>query len=79
VRHGRVAYPEAPKIVKGFDLVDGKKLKNARGNFDGAGREGLGSADGIRADVDGICGWARMVGPGYDGVHILRRAASGLE
>jgi gluconolactonase len=70
---GASHYPEAPKIVKGFDLVDGKKLKNGKTaiSMELAGK-GAGFADGIRADVDGNlwvgAGW---VGPGYDGVHIF--------
>src|SRR3989440_10647499 len=70
---GASHYPEAPKIVKGFDLVDGKKLKNGKTaiSMELPGK-GAGFADGIRADVDGNlwvgAGW---VGPGYDGVHIF--------
>ena len=70
---GASHYPEAPKIVKVFDLVDGKKLKNGKTaiSMELAGK-GAGFADGIRADIDGNlwvgAGW---VGPGYDGVHIF--------
>ena len=70
---GSTHYPEAPKNIKVFDVMDGRKL--------GAGRQyvsmelagvGTGIADGIRADIDGniwvAAGW---VGPGYDGVHVF--------
>jgi gluconolactonase len=73
---GASHYPEAPKIVKVFDLVDGKRLKNGKTAFSmGLEGKGAGFADGIRADVDGNlwvgAGW---VGPGYDGVHIFTPA-----
>ena len=73
---GASHYPEAPRNIRVYDVVDGKKLKNGR-EFtsmklkmkDG---EFAGFADGIRADVDGnIWASAGWVGHGYDGVHIF--------
>src|SRR5262249_3280540 len=69
-------YPQAPRNIRVYDVVDGKKLKNGREfasmilkTKDG---ELLGNADGVRADVDGniwaAAGWG---GKGYDGVHIF--------
>jgi gluconolactonase len=73
---GASHYPEAPKQVKVFDLVDGKRLKNGKTAFSmELEGKGAGFADGIRADVDGNlwvgAGW---VGAGYDGVHIFTPA-----
>jgi gluconolactonase len=70
---GATHYPEAPKIIKVFDVVDGKSLRNGRqfASMELAGK-GAGLADGIRADTDGnIWAGAGWVGPGYDGVHIF--------
>lgn len=70
---GTTHYPQAPKNIKVYDVVDGTKLRNGRQfvSVELAGK-GAGFADGIRADVDGniwaACGW---VGPGYDGVHVF--------
>ncbi len=73
---GSSHYPQAPKNIRVYDVVDGKKLKNGReyadmklkmkdGDFSGM-------ADGIRADTDGnIWVGAGWVGKGYDGVHIF--------
>jgi len=70
---GASHYPEAPKNIKVWDVVDGTKLRNGR-EFASMYLEGKGAgfADGIRADVDGNI-WAGMgwVGEGYDGVHIF--------
>ncbi|MCL5099009.1 MAG: SMP-30/gluconolactonase/LRE family protein [Candidatus Omnitrophica bacterium] len=73
---GATHYPQAPKNIVVFNVIDGSKLRNGREfasmkmrlkNADVAGL-----ADGIRADVDGniwaASGW---VGEGYDGVHIF--------
>ncbi len=70
---GATHYPDAPRIIKVWDVVDAKTLRNGRQyismNWEGVG---AGLADGIRADVDGNVwvgsGW---VGPGYDGVQIF--------
>jgi gluconolactonase len=73
---GATHYEKAPKNIRVYDVVDGKKLANGR-EFASMkmalnGREVAGLADGIRADVDGNVwvggGW---VGPGYDGVHVF--------
>ncbi|HKA21760.1 MAG TPA: SMP-30/gluconolactonase/LRE family protein [Blastocatellia bacterium] len=73
---GASHYPQAPRNIKVWDVVDGHKL-NKGAEFtamklktkDG---EMSGGSDGIRADVDGniwsSAGWA---GAGYDGVHIF--------
>lgn len=70
---GATHYPQAPKIIKVYDVVDGKTLRNGRQyismELDG---KGAGLADGIRADTDGnIWVGAGWVGAGYDGVHIF--------
>ncbi len=73
---GASHYPQAPRNIKVWDVVDGKRLSKG-GEFtsmklktkDG---EVVGSSDGIRADVDGnIWSSAGWVGAGYDGVHIF--------
>jgi gluconolactonase len=69
-------YPQAPRNIRVYDVVDGKKLKNGRefASMVLKTKEGelLGNADGVRADVDGnlwaAAGWG---GRGYDGVHIF--------
>ena len=66
----------APRIIKVWDVVEGKTLTNGRlfasMSMVVDGEERIGSADGIRADVDGniwaSAGWA---GAGYDGVHVF--------
>jgi gluconolactonase len=76
---GASHYKEAPKNIKVWDVVDGKKLGKGK-EFcsmklemkDDKGKtvEKAGMADGIRADVDGnIWVGAGWVGDGYDGVH----------
>jgi gluconolactonase len=70
---GATHYPEAPKVIKVFDVVDGRSLKGGRVfvNMELKGK-GAGLADGIRADVDGnIWTGAGWVGAGYDGVHVF--------
>jgi gluconolactonase len=70
---GWTHYPQAPKIIKVFDVSDSKGLRNGRTftSMEWPGK-GTGSSDGIRADKDGniwsAAGWA---GQGYDGVHIF--------
>jgi gluconolactonase len=70
---GATHYPEAPKIIQVYDVVDGVKLAHGRRFISSeiAGK-GAGLPDGIRADTDGNI-WAGIgwVGPGYDGVHIF--------
>ena len=70
---GATHYPQAPKIIKVYDVADGKTLRNGRQyiSMELAGK-GAGLADGIRADTDGnIWVGAGWVGAGYDGVHIF--------
>ena len=64
--------PSAPKNIKVWDIVDGRRLVNG-GEFVSMELDGqAGFADGIRADVDGnIWASAGWVGEGYDGVHIF--------
>ena len=71
---GASHYPEAPRDIKVWDIVDEKRLENRQVftsmALDGFDRAGF--ADGIRADVDGnIWASAGWVGDGYDGVHIF--------
>ena len=73
---GATHYPEAPRDIKVFDIVDAKSLRNGKkwGSMEVPGK-GAGMADGIRADTDGnIWVGAGWVGPGYDGVHVLNPA-----
>jgi gluconolactonase len=73
---GASHYPEAPRNIRAYDVVDGVKL--ARGREFASMKlamphgEFAGFADGIRVDAQGnlyaAAGW---VGPGYDGVHIF--------
>jgi gluconolactonase len=70
---GATHYPEAPKIIKVWEVVDGKSLRNGRQyiSMELAGK-GAGLADGIRADTEGnIWVGAGWVGAGYDGVHVF--------
>jgi gluconolactonase len=73
---GSTHYPEAPKNIKVFDVVDAKALRSGKQfiSMDLPGK-GAGMADGLRADVDGNlwvgAGW---VGAGYDGVHVFSPA-----
>lgn len=70
---GSSHYPEAPKNIRVYDVVDSKSLKNGKQfiSMDMPGK-GAGQADGLRADVDGnIWVGAGWVGPGYDGVHVF--------
>lgn len=69
---GATHYPEAPKVIKVWD-VNGVKLSNGRVfcsmKLD---RVGEGLADGIRCDIDGnVWSSAGWVGENYDGVHIF--------
>jgi gluconolactonase len=70
---GATHYPDAPKDVRVYDVVDATALKNGKQFISTAlPGKGPGLADGIRADSDGniwaACGW---VGPGYDGIHVF--------
>jgi gluconolactonase len=70
---GSTHYPNAPKNIKVWDVVDGKTLRNGREFCSMAlAGKGTGIADGIRADREGnIWASAGWVGDGYDGVHIF--------
>ncbi|HET9531286.1 MAG TPA: SMP-30/gluconolactonase/LRE family protein [Blastocatellia bacterium] len=73
---GSSHYPQAPKIIKVWDVTDGNRLSRGREFASMSLRmkdgEVAGVADGIRADVDGnIWASAGWVGAGYDGVHIF--------
>lgn len=69
---GASHYPDAPKNIRVYNVIDEKTLQNGRQfvSTELAGKAGL--ADGMRADTDGniwaACGW---VGAGYDGVHVF--------
>ena len=78
---GASHYPAAPKNIKVWDVVDGRKLANGREFVSMAlevkGEKVAGFADGIRCDTDGnvwsSAGWAEA-GEGYDGVHVFSPA-----
>jgi len=69
---GASHYPDAPRNIKVWDIVDGTKLAQGR-EFTSMELDGkAGFADGIRADVDGnVWASAGWVGDGYDGVHVF--------
>lgn len=73
---GSSHYPQAPKNIRVYDVVDNVKAKNGREyasmKMKMENGEQAGMADGIRADTDGnIWVGAGWVGKGYDGVHIF--------
>lgn len=70
---GASHYPDAPRNIKVWDVIDGKRLSNGREFTSMELAPGqAGFADGIRADEDGnIWASAGWVGEGYDGVHIF--------
>lgn len=71
---GASHYPNAPRNIKVWDIVDGKKLGDGRefASMTLPGFDKAGFADGIRADQDGnIWASAGWVGDGYDGVHVF--------
>jgi gluconolactonase len=71
---GASHYPDAPKNIRVYDVVDEKKLRGGK-EFASMKKqmpdgEKAGFADGMRADTDGnIWVGAGWVGKGYDGVH----------
>jgi gluconolactonase len=75
---GASYYKEAPKNIKVWDVVDGRRLANGSEFVSMAlevkGEKVAGFADGIRCDTDGnvwaSAGWAEA-GEGYDGVHVF--------
>jgi gluconolactonase len=71
---GASHYPDAPRNIKVWDVVDGKTLANGKefASMKLDGFDKVGFADGIRADIEGnIWASAGWVGDGYDGVHIF--------
>lgn len=69
---GATHYPEAPRDIKVWDVVNGKSLANGRSFASMVWGTQNGLADGIRMDVDGnVWASAGWVGEGYDGVHIF--------
>jgi gluconolactonase len=73
---GASHYDKAPRHIKVWDVIDGKKLGKGREfasmELELKGKKVAGFADGIRADIDGnIWASAGWVGDGYDGVHIF--------
>jgi gluconolactonase len=74
---GASHYPDAPKNIKVWDVVDSKSLKGGKvftsmNMVMPDGETKAGFADGIRCDVAGnIWASAGWVGQGYDGVQIF--------
>jgi gluconolactonase len=73
---GASHYPEAPRNIRAYDVVDGIKLANGREfvsmKLAMPAGESAGFADGIRADAEGnVYAAAGWVGAGYDGVHVF--------
>ncbi len=69
---GATHYPDVPRVIKVWDVVDGTRLANGKQfiSMELDGKAGL--ADGIRADIDGnVWASAGWVGDGYDGVHVF--------
>lgn len=70
---GSSHYPDAPKNIRLYDVVDGVAARNGK-QFTSMELPGTGTgmADGIRADAQGnIWAGAGWVGKGYDGVHVF--------
>jgi gluconolactonase len=70
---GASHYPEAPRAVLAWNVVDNATLARAR-EFTSTRMDGFdgGGLDGIRADIDGnIWAGAGWAGEGYDGVHVF--------
>ncbi len=70
---GSTHYPDAPKNIRVYDVVNGTSLKNGREFVNmKLGSLGAGLSDGIRCDTDGnVWSSAGWVGAGYDGVQIF--------
>lgn len=69
---GASHYPEAPRNIKVWDVVDGKRLANGKEFVSMEYNGKAGFADGIRADIEGnVWASAGWVGDGYDGVHVF--------
>jgi len=60
-----------PKDIRVYDVVDNKLRNGRQFNTMVVSGRGKGSADGIRADIDGNIWAGANGGPGYDGVHII--------
>ena len=74
---GASHYPEAPRNIRAYDVVDATKLARGREFVSMKmampdGEEVAGFADGIRCDAEGnVYAAAGWVGAGYDGVHVF--------
>jgi gluconolactonase len=73
---GASHYEKAPRNIKVWDVIDGKKLGKGKEftsmSLKVKGKDQAGFADGIRCDIDGnVWASAGWVGDGYDGVHIF--------
>lgn len=73
---GASHYPDAPRNIRMWDVVNGTSLANGRVftsmDLELDGETVAGFSDGIRCDVDGnIWSSAGWVGDGYDGVHVF--------
>jgi gluconolactonase len=69
---GSSHYPEAPKNIRAYDVVEGVKLARGREFTSMKLGDVAGMADGIRCDAEGnVYAAAGWVGPGYDGVHVF--------
>jgi gluconolactonase len=73
---GASHYPDAPRNIRAYDVVDGLKLARGREftsmKLKMPGGEFAGMADGIRCDSEGnVYAAAGWVGAGYDGVHVF--------
>jgi gluconolactonase len=69
---GASHYPDVPKVIKVWDIINGSRLDGGRDFTSMKFGDQEGFADGIRADVDGnIWASAGWVGEGYDGVHVF--------
>jgi gluconolactonase len=69
---GASHYEQAPKNIRVYDIVDGKRIRNGRQFVSMELNGKAGFADGIRCDTDGNI-WASSgwVGDGYDGVQVF--------
>ncbi len=73
---GASHYPDAPRNIRAYDVVDATKLARGREftsmKLSMSGVDKAGFADGLRADAAGnVYAGAGWVGPGYDGVHVF--------
>jgi gluconolactonase len=69
---GSSHYPDAPKNIRAYDVIDNVKLARGREFTSMKLGDAAGLADGIRCDALGnVYAAAGWVGPGYDGVHVF--------